>query len=118
MTAARKYTAPKTGKFAKGNPGKPKGAVAKITMDVKQMVHEALHNAGGVDYLTAQAEENPKAFMALVGKTLPKEMSIELQVASRDLLEKINARRQQLADMQTIDGVAQEVENVRTSKRS
>jgi hypothetical protein len=102
-----------------GNPkGKPKGAQAKITVDVKNMVHQALHNAGGVDYLTAQAEANPKAFMALVGKTLPKEMSIELQVASRDLLEKINARRQQLADMQTIDGVAQEVENVRTSKRS
>lgn len=106
------------GKFAKGNPGKPKGAVAKVTADVKQMVHEALHNAGGVEYLTQQATENPKAFMSLVGKTLPKEMSLELQVASRDLIETINARRQALAQHNVIDADFTEVEDGKQRTRT
>lgn len=103
-----------------GNPkGKPKGAQAKITVDVKNMVHQALHNAGGVKYLETQAHENPKAFLALVGKTLPKEVSLELQVASRDLLDTINSRRQQLAELNTIEGTATEVtENVKRPTRS
>ena len=106
------------GKFAKGNPGKPKGAVTKLTADVKAMVHEALHNAGGVKYLELQAHENPKAFMSLVGKTLPKEMSLELQVASRDLIETINARRQQLAEHSVIDAEFTEVEDGKQRTRT
>ena len=31
----------------------------------------ALDKAGGVDYLAAQAEKTPSAFLALVGKALP-----------------------------------------------
>lgn len=103
------------GKFAPGNSagGRPKGVPNKITTDVKQMVHQALTEVGGVKYLKKQAIANPGPFMALVGKTLPKEMSLELQVASRDLLDTINARRQQLAEMQIIDATAEEVEDAR-----
>lgn len=35
------------------------------------MVTTALNNAGGVEYLTQQAKENPKAFLPLVGKLIP-----------------------------------------------
>ena len=35
------------------------------------MVVEALHQAGGVDYLLSQSRDNPTAFLTLVGKTLP-----------------------------------------------
>jgi len=35
------------------------------------MVTTALKNAGGVDYLTQQAHENPKAFLPLVAKLMP-----------------------------------------------
>jgi hypothetical protein len=57
--------------FGPGNPGKPKGATAHITRDVKEMVLQALHHAGGAEYLCMQAYDNPKAFLALVGKVLP-----------------------------------------------
>jgi len=38
---------------------------------LKDMILQALANAGGVDYLQAQAKSSPTAFMALVGRVLP-----------------------------------------------
>lgn len=66
-----------TGKFGKGNPGKPKGAVNKVTMDLRQMVLAALDKAGGAAYLQQQAKDNPAAFMTMLGKCLPKDVKIE-----------------------------------------
>lgn len=60
-----------TGSFGKGNPGKPKGAVNKVTKELKEMILQALDNKGGVKYLEAQADANPTAFMGLIGKVLP-----------------------------------------------
>jgi len=54
---------------AKG--GSRKGIPNKVNGELKQMILEALHNSGGVNYLTAQASKNPKAFLALLGKVLP-----------------------------------------------
>lgn len=51
--------------------GRPKGSVNKISADLKEMILEALHRAGGLDYLTAQAHENPKTFLLLLGRVLP-----------------------------------------------
>lgn len=51
--------------------GSRKGVPNKVNSDVKAMILQALHNAGGVEYLTARAGDNPKAFMALVGRVLP-----------------------------------------------
>jgi len=50
-----------------GRPGRPN----KITKELKDMILKALDQAGGVNYLARQAEENPVAFMGLVGKVLP-----------------------------------------------
>ena len=58
----------------KGQPklgGRVKGTPNKLTGDVKAMVLKALNGAGGAAYLQRQADENPGAFMALVGKVLP-----------------------------------------------
>ena len=44
---------------------------SKLNHSIKEMVEKALHKAGGVEYLTAQAHANPVAFMGLVGKVLP-----------------------------------------------
>jgi hypothetical protein len=62
-----------TGKFGKGNPGKPKGATSKITKEVKTMVLEALDGAGGVGYLIERATDprTASAFLSLVGKVIP-----------------------------------------------
>lgn len=51
--------------------GRKKGTPNKVTGALKDMVLQALANAGGVDYLESQAKENPNAFMQLVGKVLP-----------------------------------------------
>lgn len=60
-----------SGRFGKGNPGKPKGATNHLTRELKDMILGALDKAGGIDYLQRQANENPTAFLSLVGKVLP-----------------------------------------------
>jgi hypothetical protein len=55
--------------------GRPKGVPNKMTAQVKEMILAALEKAGGVDYLVAQADENPTAFMSLVGKVLPLQLT-------------------------------------------
>jgi hypothetical protein len=37
-----------TGKFGKGNPGKPKGAVNKTTLAAKEMIAQAADKLGGL----------------------------------------------------------------------
>ncbi|MGI4847244.1 MAG: hypothetical protein ACRYGK_03775 [Janthinobacterium lividum] len=51
--------------------GRPKGTPNKSTRLVKEMLLAALDKAGGVAYLLAQAKAEPKAFLILVGKLLP-----------------------------------------------
>jgi hypothetical protein len=51
--------------------GRPKGSPNKVTAAVKDMILQALANKGGVKYLERQADENPTAFLTLVGKVLP-----------------------------------------------
>lgn len=55
--------------------GRPKGSPNKIQAAVKEMVIQALDDAGGVDYLVTQSRENPTAFLTLVGKVLPLQVS-------------------------------------------
>ncbi len=57
--------------------GRQKGSRNKIPSALKDMILAALSNVGGVDYLTAQAGENPVAFMALIGKVLPLQLTGE-----------------------------------------
>lgn len=63
--------APKGTKPPAQGRGRPKGAKNKIGADVKAMILEALDKAGGASYLLTQAQSNPNAFLALVGKVLP-----------------------------------------------
>jgi hypothetical protein len=67
-----------SGKFAKGNPGRPKGAQNKTTALLKDAIIKAAEQAGNkvgddglVSYLEEQATENPGPFMSLLGKVLP-----------------------------------------------
>jgi hypothetical protein len=55
----------------KAGPGRPKGALNKTTAAVKDMILQALSNKGGTAYLEEQADKNPTAFLSLVGKVLP-----------------------------------------------
>ena len=54
--------------------GRQFGVPNRITSDLREMIHEALENKGGVAvYLERQGlfDENPVAFLTLVGKILP-----------------------------------------------
>lgn len=59
--------------------GRPRGVPNKVNGDVKAMILGALEQAGGQSYLAEQAEQNPGAFMALVGKVLPKDLKVDQQ---------------------------------------
>jgi hypothetical protein len=60
--------APKTG-------GRQAGTPNKITTDVRAMVLAALDRAGGEGYLLAQAHDNPKAFLSLIGRIIPTQIT-------------------------------------------
>ena len=60
--------------FKPGNAGRPKGAVNHLTRDVREMISGALDDAGGRKYLAARAKDTPQAFLALLGKVVPKEI--------------------------------------------
>lgn len=51
--------------------GRPKGVPNKTPAAIKDMILGALNNKGGVKYLERQADENPVAFMGLIGKVIP-----------------------------------------------
>lgn len=66
--------------------GRKKGVLNKFTGTIKDMVEQALNNAGGVAYLTKQADDNPVAFMGLVGKLLPKNVDVQVTHSLEDLV--------------------------------
>lgn len=55
--------------------GRPKGAVNKITGELKAMVLQALEQEGGVDYLRWASREQPASFLTLLGKILPMQVT-------------------------------------------
>ena len=55
--------------------GRKKGVPNKVTADIKAMVLGALDRAGGEEYMLEQAKSNPNAFLTLVGKVLPTQIT-------------------------------------------
>ena len=58
--------------------GRPKGSQNKETVELKAMISGALQDVGGRTYLARQAEDNPTAFMNMLGKILPKDIKQEI----------------------------------------
>ena len=56
--------------------GRVKGTPNKNTAEIKIMIYNALHRAGGEDYLLQQSKENPVAFMSLLKAILPKDVNL------------------------------------------
>jgi len=58
--------------------GRPPGVPNKVTTQLKEAILQALNEAdagGAVEYLKQQAVKNPNAFLALVGRVLPLQVS-------------------------------------------
>ncbi len=68
--------------FAKGNTfgkkGKPKGAVNKTTISIKNAFLEAFEKRGGVKALLAWADDEPGEFYRIMSKLLPREMDVTM----------------------------------------
>ncbi len=60
--------APKTG-------GRQPGTPNRITADLRAMILEALDRVGGQDYFVQQATTNPKAFMSLLARLIPTQVT-------------------------------------------
>ena len=52
-----------------------RGTPNKLSGDVKAMILAALDAAGGAEYLLRQTKQNPVAFMSLLGKLLPTQLT-------------------------------------------
>ena len=69
--------APKGTRPPAAGKGRVKGTPNRLTADIKAMILGALDAKGGQKYLERQADENPAAFMTLIGKVLPLQVSGE-----------------------------------------
>ena len=58
-------------------PGRKPGVPNKNTALIRDMIAQALDNAGGVEYLTSIAQSHPAPFLALVGKVMPVQVTGE-----------------------------------------
>ena len=75
--------------------GSRKGIPNKATAELKDMIRLALDRAGGIDYLQNQAVENPTAFLSLLSKTLPRDMTVnggENPLVTEIKISYVNAR--------------------------
>jgi hypothetical protein len=65
-----------TGGYREGA-GRKKGVPNKINADLKEMILGALSDVGGRDYLALRAKDTPAAFLTLIGKVLPMQITGE-----------------------------------------
>jgi len=57
--------------------GSRKGKPNKATAALKDMILQALDEEGGVKYLRARAQDTPTAFLSLIGRILPMQVTGE-----------------------------------------
>ncbi len=81
MASTKKETVTAKRRPPAAGKGRPKGAVNKTTRALKEAILLAAEQAGGseglVGYLTEQARVTPTAFMTLLGKVLPLQVTGE-----------------------------------------
>lgn len=73
---------------------------AGIERNIMRAVKEVAHG-DMVDYLRHQADTNPSAFLSILGKVLPKQIDMSVQLTSRQVLDEMTERRSVLADLRS-----------------
>lgn len=69
QSSERAKNATKRGRpFAKGNSGRPKGAVNKVTRNLREAIEESFEARGGAEYLAGLKDRD---YCALLGRLLP-----------------------------------------------
>jgi hypothetical protein len=54
----------------------------KVYVNIKEMIEGAVVAEGGLEYMRQQARDNPTAFLALVGKILPRTINLDAHVTT------------------------------------
>lgn len=57
--------------------GRKPGSLDQNNKQLREMILEALEKKGGANYLADQADKSPAAFMSLLGKVLPMQVTGE-----------------------------------------
>lgn len=65
----------------KNNAGRPKGATNKIPKDLVKSIMDAYYQLGGVEYLVEIGTTNPKIFLTLLSKIVPRDTNVNIEVA-------------------------------------
>ena len=76
----------------RGKVGRPKGMPNKFTRDLRAVIEQAFHKAGGRDYLVRVANSRPDVFLALVGKIIPQETRVSLMASYQAMPIPVEAR--------------------------
>ena len=59
------------------NTGRPRGAKNKTTKAIHEVIRAALEAMGDEKYLMERASKNPAAFLALLGRIVPQQLTID-----------------------------------------
>lgn len=92
-------------KGASGNPsGKPKGTPTRMTATLKAAIEQSFNEVGGVKYLVKIAKSDPSTYLGIVGKIIPKEISIDLNAKFMDMSteEKLFAAKKMMAEIEAM----------------
>lgn len=60
--------------------GRKKGELNKLTRTIKEAIELSFEKVGGADYLARMAVDQPVAYMTLLGKVLPTQISGDVAV--------------------------------------
>ena len=83
--------------------GRKKGTPNKTTRDMKAAIMEAFERAGGVHYLHALANDEPRTFATLLAKVMPNEnINDNRNIDVNALTERLQAGRARVAKLRVV----------------
>ena len=90
-------------KDGKKTGGRQKGTLNKTTRDMKAAILEAFERAGGVDYLHALANDEPRTFATLLAKVMPSEnINENRNIDVNALTDRLQAGRARVAKLRVV----------------
>tara|TARA_R110000823_G_C15763145_1_gene483181 strand:+ start:69 stop:359 length:291 start_codon:yes stop_codon:yes gene_type:complete len=85
--------------------GRKKGTPNRTTQDMKSAILEAFERAGGADYLTMLAADEPRTFVTLLAKILPTEnVNENRNIDVNAMTERLQEGRDRVARLRVVNG--------------
>jgi hypothetical protein len=85
--------------------GRKKGTPNRTTQDMKSAILEAFERAGGADYLTMLAADEPRTFVTLLAKVLPNEnVNENRNIDVNAMTERLHEGRDRVARLRVVNG--------------